>query len=129
MNVKSKAVVTLAVAGCLLGGALIIFKHHALHTVTVTLRIAVTPAEQADFVAARANSAQFKYLVGKQSGIKPALAQKLALRPVPHSALVEARLGPLTEDEGRHYAEAFLPTLQTLCGEQAQLAVAAQSIR
>jgi hypothetical protein len=97
--------------------------------VTVTLRIAVTPGEQVGFVTGRANSAQFKYLVGKQSGVKPVLAQKLSLQPVPHSALVEARIGVQTEDEGRRYVEAFLPTLQDLCGRQAQLTLAAQSIR
>jgi hypothetical protein len=97
--------------------------------VTVTLRITVTPAEQVGFVTGRANSAQFKYLVGKQSGVKPVLAQKLSLQAVPKSALVEARVGVLTEDEGRRYVAAFLPTLQDLCGGQAQLTIAAQSIR
>jgi hypothetical protein len=57
------------------------------------------------------------------------LAQKLWLQPVPNSALVEARVGVLTVDEGRRYAEAFLPTLQDLCGGQAQLTIATQSIR
>ena len=96
---------------------------------TVTLRIAVTPSDQVDFVTARANSAQFKYLVGKQSGIKPALAQKLVSQSVPRSALMEARLGALTQEEGRRYVEAFLPTLQDVCGEQAQLGLSSQSIR
>ena len=77
----------------------------------------------------RSNSAQFKYLVGKQSGVKPVLAQKLALRPVPNSAVVEARIGVLTADEGRRYVEAFVPTLQELCGGQAKLSLAAQSVR
>ena len=129
MNAKTKALITLLVAVALLSGALIILKHRSLPTVTVTLRIAVTPADQVDFVTARANSAQFKYLIGKQSGIKPALAQKLVSQPVPHSAVVEARLGALTEEEGRRYVEAFLPTLQEVCGEQAQLALATNSIR
>jgi hypothetical protein len=44
-------------------------------------------------------------------------------------ALVEPRVGVLTVDEGRHYVEAFLPTLQDLCGGQAQLTIAAQTIR
>jgi hypothetical protein len=48
---------------------------------------------------------------------------------VPNSALVEARVGVLTVDEGRRYVEAFLPTLQDLCGRQAQLTLAAQTIR
>jgi hypothetical protein len=129
MKAKTKAVITLLVAVALLSGALIILKHSSLPTVTVTLRIAVTPSDQVDFVTARANSAQFKYLVGKQSGIKPALAQKLVSQSVPRSALMEARLGALTQEEGRRYVEAFLPTLQDVCGEQAQLGLSSQSIR
>jgi hypothetical protein len=78
---------------------------------------------------ARANSAQFKYLVGKQSGVKPVLAQKLLLQRVPQSAMVEGRVGVLTVEEGRRYVAAFLPTLQDLCGPQVQLTLAAQSIR
>jgi hypothetical protein len=126
---KIKAVIAV-VALCVLGGiALVVFKHRPRPPVTVTLRIAVTPAEQVGFVTRRANSAQFKYPVGKQSGVKPVMAQKLSLQPVPNSALVEARLGVLTVDEGRRYVEAFLPTLQDLCGGQAQLTLAAQTIR
>src|SRR5690349_490880 len=121
MSVTTKAVIAFLVAVVLLSGALVVLKHRSIPTCTVTLRIAVTPAGQVDFVTARANSAQFKYLVGKQSGIKPALAQKLASESVPGTALVEARLGALTQDEGRRYVEAFLPTLQEVCGDQAQL--------
>lgn len=97
--------------------------------VIVTLRITVTPEDQVDFVTGRGNSAQFKYLVGKQSEVKPVLAQKLSVKPVPHSALVEARISVLTKDEGRRYVEAFVETLQDLCGKQAQLALTEQSIR
>jgi hypothetical protein len=118
------------VAACaLVGGALFVLKHRSGPPVTVTLRIAVAPGEQVGFVTGRANSAQFKYLVGKQSGVKPVLAQRLSLRPVPNSALVEGRIGVLTADEGRRYVEAFLPTLQELCGGQAKLSLAAQSVR
>ena len=97
--------------------------------VIVTLRITVMPEDQVDFVTGRGNSAQFKYLVGKQSEVKPVLAQKLSVKPVPHSALVEARISVLTKDEGRRYVEAFVETLQDLCGKQAQLALTEQSIR
>ncbi len=96
---------------------------------TVTLRIAVTPGEQVDFVMGRARSAQFKYLMGKQAGVKPVLARKLSLQPVPHSSLVEARIAVPTKVEGRRYVEVFVPTLQELCGSQAQLALADQSVR
>ena len=129
MSWKIKAVMRLAVAGALVGVAVVVLKHRSEPAVTVTLRIAVTPGEQVDFVTGRGNSAQFKYLVGKQSGVRPVLAQKLTLKPVPHSSLVEARVGVLTKDEGRRYVEVFVETLQDLCGKQAQLALAEQSIR
>jgi hypothetical protein len=129
MNWKIKTGITLVVAGALVCGTMVILKKRSQPAVTVTLRIAVTPGEQVDFVTGRGNSAQFKYLVGKQSGLKPGLAQKLAIKPVPHSSLVEARIGVLTKDEGRRYVEVFVPTLQELCGRQAQLTLAEQSIR
>jgi len=129
MNWKIKAGITLVVVGALVGGALVVHKTRSRPAVTVTLRIAVTPGEQVDFVTGRGNSAQFKYLVGKQSGVKPVLAQKLSLKPVPNSSFVEARIGVLTKDEGRRYAGVFVETLQDLCGKQAQLVLAEQSIR
>jgi hypothetical protein len=129
MNTKSKAAIAIVAAVALLGAALVLLRHRSTSAVRVTLQIVVTPAEQVTFVTARANSAQFKYLVGKQCGIKPGLAQKLALQAVPNSASVEARIEVPTEDEGRRYVEAFLPTLQDLCGQQVQLALASQSIR
>jgi hypothetical protein len=128
-NWKINTGIALAVVGILAGGAMFIFKQRAQPAVTVTLRIAVNPAGQVDFVTRRANSAQFKYLMGKQAGVKPALAQKLSLKPVPHSSLLEARIAVSTKDEGRRYAEVFVPTLQDLCGGQAQLALAEQSVR
>jgi hypothetical protein len=127
MNWKFMAVIALLLAGTLVG-VKVALKKHSQPAVTVTIRIAVSPETQVDFVVGRGNSAQFKYLVGKQSGVKPVLAQKLSFKPVPHSAFVEARIGVLTQEEGRRYEEVFLETLQALCGNQAQLAVAEQSI-
>ena len=129
MNGKVKAGIALVVAGALVGVALVVHKTRSGPAVTVTLRVAVSPGEQIDFVMGRGNSAQFKYLVGKQSGVKPVLAQKLTFKPVPHSSLVEARVGVLTKDEGRRYVEVFVPTLQDLCGGQVQLALAEQSVQ
>jgi hypothetical protein len=129
MNRSIIAVVALVVAGALVGVALVLFKHSSSTPVTVTLRIAVTPGEQVDFVVGRANSAQFKYLMGKQSGVTPVLAQKLSLHAVPHTSLVEGRIAVLTTDEARRYVEVFVPTLQDLCGQQAQVTLAEQSIR
>jgi hypothetical protein len=129
MNWKIKTGIALIVLGGLVGGALLVQKARSHTEVIVTLRIAVKPADQVDFVTGRGNSAQFKYLVGKQSGVKPVLAQKLSFKPVPNSSLVEARIGVPTKDEGRRYVDAFLETLQDLCGRQVQLALAEQSIR
>jgi hypothetical protein len=129
MNWKLTAGMTLVVVGILAAGFLVLNRTHTRPGVTVTLRVAVSPSEQVHFVTERGNSAQFKYLVGKQSGVKPVLAQKLSLKPVAHSSLVEARIGVLTKEEGRRYAEVFVETLQDLCGKQVQLALAEQSIR
>ena len=129
MNWKITASITLVAAGALVGGALVIGRARVRPAVTVTLRIAVAPGEQSSFVSGEANSARFKYLVGRQAGVKPVLAQKLTVKPVPKSALVEAQIGVLTKDEGRRYAEVFVGTLQALCGRQAQLVLAEQSIR
>lgn len=129
MNWNIKTGIALLVAVALLGGAMVILKKRSQPVVTVILRIAVTPGEQVDFVMGRANSAQFKYLVGKQSGVKPVLAQKLTIKPVPHSSLAEARIAVPTKEEGRRYVEVFVPTLQDLCGGQAQLTLAGQTIR
>ena len=96
---------------------------------TVTLRVAVMPREQSQFVAALANSMKFKYLAGKQSRVKPALAQKLTVLPVPDSPQLEARIGVLTRGDGLRYEAAFVQTLQFLCGTQAQVVLASQAIR
>jgi len=128
-KLKIKAVIAVVAACVLVGGTVVLLKHRSATPVTVTLRITVSPLEQVGFVTGRANSAQFKYLVGKQSGVKPVLAQKLSLKPVPHSSLLEVRIGVLSKDEARRYVEVFVPTLQDLCGQQAQLTLAEQSIR
>ena len=75
MNWKIAAGMTLIAVGALVGGALVVHKIRARAAVAVTLRITVAPGEQVEFVTGRGNSAQFKYLVGKQSGVKPVLAQ------------------------------------------------------
>ncbi len=129
MNWRIKAALALVVAGALVVGTRVLLKHHSQPQVTVTLRLAVSPADQVDFVMGRANSAQFKYLMGKQTGLKPALAQKLSLHAVPHTSLVEGRIAVPTTDDARHYVEAFVPTLQDLCGQQAQVTLANQAIR
>jgi hypothetical protein len=129
MNWKIITGILLLVAAAVVTVTMVRLKKHSQPPVAVTLRIAVTPAEQVDFVAGRGNSAQFKYLVGKQSGMKPGLAQKLTFKPVPNTSLIEARIGVLTKEEGQRCLEVFVPMLQDLCGRKAKLTLAEQSIR
>ena len=129
MNRKVAAGVALAVVGAIIGGYLVVKKGSSRPPVTVTLRIAVAPKEQTDFVAGKANSPMFKYVLGKQAGVKPVLAQKLEVKPVPDSTLLEARVGVLTRDEGQRYADAFIGALQDLCGKQVQLTLAEKSVK
>ena len=129
MNWKTKAVIALVFVGALAGGAIFIIKHRSQPGLTLTLRIAITPSEKSDLVIAQANSAKFKYLVGKKSGVKPLLAQKLAVTRVANSSLVQARLSVLDQSEAQRYVEAFLETLQGQCAGQAQVTLAEQSIR
>jgi len=129
MNWKIKAALVLLVAGTLAGGAWFLSKNPSRPPVTLTLQIGVAPPEQSGFVVAQANSSLFKYLMGRQSGLKPVLAQKLEVKAVLNSSRVEARVNVLTTDQARRYVEVFLPTLQEQCGPQARLALAGQSIR
>ncbi len=124
-----KALIVVVVVGALAVGATVLFQKRSQPAVTVTLRIAVAPETQVDFVKGRANSAQFKYLLGKQAGVKPVLAQKLTVEPLPHSPLLEAQIAVPTKDDAQRYVEVFVPTLQGLCGRQAQVTLAEQTIR
>ena len=129
MTLKLTAVITLAIAGIIAAGIFVVHKLRNRTAVTVTLRLSVSPREQAGFVVAEAKSAQFKYLIGKLAGVKPVLAQKLSVAAGVESSLVEARIDVPTKEEGRRYAEGFLQTLQSLCGDQARLALVEQSVR
>ena len=129
MSRTVQAGIAVVVVALLVGGVVLMRKHGSGPPVTVTLRISVTPREQLNFVAGQANSARFKYLLGKQAGMKAALAQKLSIKPVPDSALLDASVGVLTKEEGQRYVDGFLTTLQPLCGRQARLTLVDQSIR
>jgi hypothetical protein len=121
--------IALVVVGVLVSGYLVLRKGHSGAPVTATLRVTVTPKEQLNFVAEKANSPFFKYLMGKKTSVKPSLAQKLEIKAVPNSSLLEAKVGVLTADEGQRYAAAFLEVLQDLCGKEAQLTLAEQSVK
>lgn len=113
---------------CLVGVVLAVKRHPSRPPVTVTLRLAVDPPSQTAYVAGIANSARFKYVLGRQAGVKPALAQKLQAKVLANSPLVEARLGVLTKEEGQRCLEAFARTLQVLCGTQARITVIERSL-
>ncbi len=127
MNTKVLLIV-LAVA-LVVGGIVLASRRPSRPPVTVTLRVTVNPAERSAYVMGEANSAKFKYLMGKKSGLKPVLAQKLAVKAVANSPLLEAHIGVSTKQEAQQYAAAFIETLQDLCGNQAQVALADQAVR
>ena len=129
MNRKVATGIVLVVVVGLIGGYLFIKKSRSHPPVTATLRVAVTPKEQLDFVAGKANTPFFKYLLGKKTGVKPSLVQKLEAKAVPNSSLLEAKVGVLTTDEGQRYAAAFLEVLQDVCGKEVQLSLEGQSVR
>jgi hypothetical protein len=129
MNRKLTAGVIVAVIGLLVLGTLVWSKRHRSIGVTVTLHVNVSPADQTDFVAAQAKSARFKYLMGKDAGVKPVLAQKLSVNAATNSSTVEVQIDVSTRDDGQRYATGFISTLQLLCGKQARVTLADQSIR
>jgi hypothetical protein len=116
-------------AAALAGGAWFVSKKHSPAAVELTLHIGVAPAQESGFVIAQLNSARFKYLMGRQTGVKPVLAQKLEAKLEPSSSRIQARLKVAEVDQARRYVEVFLPTLQEQCGTRAQLTLVEQSIR
>ena len=129
MKRKLTVLAVLFLIGLLVGGVLFFRRTGERPPVTVTVRIAVTPPEQSGFVAGEANSSRFKYLVGKQAGVRPVLAQRLSVKPVPNSALLEGQVGLSTKDEADRYVAGFIETLQLVCGGQAKVALAEHAIR
>ena len=120
--------VVLAVAGAA-AAAFFLFKRSGPHgSATVTLRVEISPADQVTFVAAQANSARFKYQSGKKAGVKPALAQKLSVKVVPNSSIMEVLVGVETKEEGGRYADSFVRILQAQCGDDVQLKLVGLSI-
>lgn len=121
--------VALAVAGAALTGYVVFRRSGPRASVTVTLRLSAAPAEHLDFVRAQVNSARFKYEIGQKAGLKPVLAQKLSVRPVPQTSLLEMKVAVQTRAEGRRYADAFVEVLQAQCGPGVELRVVECSIR
>ncbi len=128
MNGKITVALVLALTAVAAAGYLFFAKSRTHTPLSVTLRISVTPPEQSGFVAEQARSTKFKYIMGKESGLKPAFAQKLAVKDTPNSPIVEAQVGVETKEEAKKYADAFVPALQMLCGKDVQLALTEQKV-
>jgi hypothetical protein len=128
---RTVATALLALTGVAAVGATVLFFKGCSPRapVTVTLRLAVSPKEQAGFVAAQANSVRFKYEIGKKAGLRPVQAQKLAVKTMAGTALVEARIGLQTPEECRRYTDSFVEVLQAQCGSEVRFTVVDRSVR
>jgi len=129
MNWKSSTLIALGVVALIAVGIFAAGKSGSSRGITVTLRLAVSPEQQLDYVIRQVDSAKFKYIVGVKAGVKPVLAQKLSLKAVPKSSLADGRITVMTREEGQRYLEAFMETLQAECAGQAQVTLVQQSIR
>jgi hypothetical protein len=129
MNWKVKSAILLAAIGLLVGGLVIWNRGHSRPPVQVVVQLRVQPPDQVDLVMAKANSARFKYLLGKISSTRPYLAQQLQLKRLPDSAQIEARIGLENRDEAKKYLEAFAAALQDFCGSQVRISLEGQTIQ
>lgn len=129
MTRKTILILAFILGGLIAVGIVVARKSREHPPVTVTVRISVAPPEQTAFVVGLANSSRFKYLLGKQAGVNPVLAQKLFVKSVPNSPLLEGQVGVSTKDEADRYVAGFVETLQLVCGTQVKVALAEQSIR
>jgi hypothetical protein len=129
MNWKVKLAIVLAAIGLLIGGRVSWSRSHPQPAVQVEVKLLVQPPDQLDLVMAKANSARFKYLLGKISTTKPYLAQRLQLKRLPGSAHIEARIGLENRDEAKKFLEAFAAALQDFCGSEVRISLEGQQIR
>ena len=114
------ASITLVVCALVVVGIVVAHKRSPV-PVTVTLHIRVNPPTQSKVVKDYASSARFKYEMGKQSGLKPVLAQKLSVKSISDSPELEAVIDVETREQAQRYADVFVATLQDLCGKDVQL--------
>src|SRR5690349_15271569 len=116
MNRKVVSVLILFVLVGISAGFLISKRRHTHAPVTATIRISVSPAEKVDYVADKARSRYFMYLMMKKTGIKPALSQRLQIQQTTGSPVLVGTIGIESSEEGRKYAAGFVETLQETCG-------------
>jgi hypothetical protein len=126
---KNVTVFALVVIGCLVG-ALVLFRDRRTQLPTkVSFTISVSPPGQLDYVIGQGSSAKLKYDAAKRAGMKPALAQRLVLKPVPNTSNFEAQGGAESKDEGEKFVAAYFATLQERCVARAEVALVTQSVR
>ena|SRR5436190_17934572 len=126
---KLKFLIFVLFVSVAVGVGFMVMRRSSGPSVTVTLRVAVSPESQSNMVVGYANSARFKYLMARDANVKTVLAQKLAIKPLPAGAQFEANVRLETKADGERYAEAFVGTLQEVCGKDAQLTLVSHSIR
>jgi hypothetical protein len=122
-------ILVVVVIGCLLAGLFLVRANRFRLPVQLTLRLSVSPAAQADYVEGQGSSAKIKYDAAKQAGMKPALGQRLSIKPLPNSALLEVRAGAETRDEARRFGQAFLQLLKERCAGQAEVTLVEEQVR
>jgi hypothetical protein len=129
MNWKVQSAIALAAVGLLVGGVVIWKRTHSRPAIQAVFLLQVQPPDQLDLVMTKANSARFKYLLGKIATTKPYLAQQLRLKRLPESGRIEARIGLENRDEAKKYLEAFAAALQDFCGSQVRISLEGQTIQ
>ncbi len=115
---KLKVFIALAAIALVAAGGYWLRKSHARLPVLVTIRVAVAPDNRVEYVTGQANSAKFKYLMGRQSGVKP----------VRDSKLLEAQVSVANREVVTRYAAIFADSLQYVCGQDSHITLAGKSI-
>lgn len=129
MNRKVKIALVLGAIALLVGGIYTWNRSRSRPPVELVFQIRVQPADRVDLVLAKANSARFKYVLGKISSTKPYLAQQLRLNKLPASAELEARINLNSNEEARKYLERFVEALQDFCGSDVALTLVQKTTR
>jgi hypothetical protein len=129
MNRKNAPFLVIVAVVAISAGYIFFKSRHSGPPVKTTIRVSVAPPEKLDFVVSKANTPLFKYLMSKKSGVKAGLSQQMEVKAVPGSALLEAKVGVMTTEEGKKYAEGFVETLQDICGKEVQLTLAEKTVK
>ncbi|HWY76362.1 MAG TPA: hypothetical protein VN281_12130 [Verrucomicrobiae bacterium] len=130
MQSKIKVLLAAVIVVCAIVAGILFVRANRFRTpVEVIFTITVFPADQADFVIGQARSAKIKYDAAKESGTKPALAQRLSVTTAPNSSILELKAGTETRDEARRFVESFLGLLKAKCEGKAEVALMSETIR